>query len=70
MKSTNKDIELYYIQFWFCTNRQMLLKGLRGVYDEAFKTYKSIYKEAEKLGVKDLSLIGKKFEEKLCQRKK
>jgi hypothetical protein len=61
-----QEAEEYFIQFWFCENKQMLLRELREVYDEAFKTYLRVYREGRKQGI-DLGDINKKFKLELCQ---
>ena len=57
-----EEIELYYIQLWFCINRDMLLEKMRGIYDALFPVYELIYREGREQHV-DLNDINMKFEE-------
>lgn len=73
MREVNKikdEAEEYYIQFWFCENRQLLKKDMREIYDEGLKIYQDIYLEAKENGINDLFLIGEKFRKRLCGIKK
>ncbi len=65
-KNIEQEAEEYYIQFWFCENRQMLFRDLRKFYDEAFKIYLKVYREGRKKNI-DLININKRFKSELCQ---
>ena len=54
------DIELYFIQFLFCKNRQLLLTEFRNLYDLLFNKYLIVYQDGRKNKI-DLSDINKKF---------
>jgi hypothetical protein len=56
----NKEMELYFIQFLFCKNRDLLLAEFRPLYDELFKKYTAIYEDGRKNHM-DLMDINKKF---------
>ncbi len=63
------DAEYYFIQFLFCTNRDLLRKDTRELYDAMFIRYKKIYDEGIKARV-DIEDINKHFINKICQRKR
>uniref|UniRef100_A0A6H1ZKJ2 Uncharacterized protein n=1 Tax=viral metagenome TaxID=1070528 RepID=A0A6H1ZKJ2_9ZZZZ len=56
----NKDIEIYFIQFCFMKNRELLLKQYRKIYDVLFEKYLMTYKEGKKKH-QDLNSIEDKF---------
>lgn len=43
--TADKNIELYFVQFIFCKNREILLRKNRGLYDALLKKYTAVYKE-------------------------
>lgn len=54
------DAELYFIQFCFIKNRELLLKKYRKLYDVLFKKYLAVYKDGKEKHI-DLMDIEKKF---------
>lgn len=54
------EAEGYFVQFLFCTNRALLGKEFRGLYDALFDAYKDVYKAGKEAGI-DLMIINKKF---------
>jgi len=60
MKINKQEIELYFIQFCFMKNRELLLKQYRKIYDVLLKKYLETYKEGKKMR-QDLTSIEKKF---------
>jgi len=63
----NTDAEYYFIQFLFCTNRDLLCKDYRDIYDVMFIRYEKIYNEGIEARL-DLADINKKFVNKMLQR--
>lgn len=63
-----KEAEEYYIQFWFCENRKLLLSKFRKLYDEAFKIYFKVYQEGRENHM-DLININDKFKKELFAKK-
>ena len=57
----DKVIEDYFIQFYFCGNREVLRRENRELYDALFIRYKKTHKAAKEMGIVDLNLINKKF---------
>ena len=63
------DAEYYFIQLLFCSNRDLLRKDSRGIYDAMFIRYEKIYNEGQAAHI-DLEDINKHFINKLFQRKR
>ena len=63
------DAEYYFIQLLFCTNRELLRKDYRGIYDVMFERYDKIYTEGRLVNV-DLQDINDKFMAKFKKKKK
>jgi hypothetical protein len=59
-----KEAELYFIQFLFIDNRDLLLKEFRPLYDALFKKYYPIYSDGRKQKM-DLIDILTKFKKSL-----
>jgi hypothetical protein len=59
-KKIKADAEYYFIQFLFCTNREILMKKWRKFYDYLFRKYVGIYARGKAVGA-DLSLINETF---------
>lgn len=57
----SEEAELYFIQYWFCVNRDILRAAFRELYDEFFKVYLRIYEEGRAAHM-DLKAIDDKFE--------
>ena len=55
-----KEAELYFIQFLFCENRQLLLSEFRKLYDELLKKWIIVYFDGRKKVI-ELSDIIRKF---------
>ena len=55
-----KEIELYFIQFLFCTNRELLLREFRPLYDALLGDYQEIYRKGKSVNA-DLMQIDKEF---------
>ena len=56
--------ELYFIQFLFMKNRELLAYDYKELYQALYDNYKKVYEEG-KIAKVDLSEINKKFEGKL-----
>lgn len=57
------DAEYYFIQFLFCTNRDLLRKDSRDIYDAMFIHYEGICNEGIEAKV-DIRDINEKFIQK------
>lgn len=55
------DAEMYFIQFWFMKNRDLLTKDYRQLYYALFEKYLKIYKLGRKQKM-DLFSIEERFE--------
>ncbi len=60
MKIDKQQVELYFIQYCFMKNRNLLLKKYRKLYDMLFKKYFNIYQDGIKNHI-DLIDIENKF---------
>lgn len=61
------DAEYYFIQFLFCSNRDLLRKDSREIYDAMFTRYEKIYNLGQAAHI-DLGDINKHFINKILQR--